>query len=557
MVTTHFYPANRSVSVRKGTTILEAARLAGVTIESPCNGVVTCGKCRVRLDDTSLKQIIRRGTHQLSYAEEAAGHVLSCEAEIIGDIVVQVPDRTSERSLKITSHGRKSTLVLAPYIAKEYSPRESVTSVYAGGELIGVEEGDTAGELYGIVVDIGTTTLVASLVSLLDGSELATASALNPQSLHAQDVLSRIRFASDDKGLEEMRRAVIDEINRLTNQVADKANVRLGRVYEVIFSGNTCMLHLAAGINPAPLGKYPYTPVLNGGEYRESSTLGLNISPFGLVYFPPVISAYVGADITSGILATGLREEKGTVLFVDIGTNGEIAIARDGRIWATSTAAGPAFEGMNITFGMRAGEGAIERFRIAGEGKVEIAVIGGVTATGICGSGLLDIVAELVTTGIITANGKFISTGSVEIPAALKERLVQRDGKTVFMITENVWMTQKDIRQVQLAKGAIHAGMIFLLRATETAAASVAKVLIAGSFGYHLREKSLIAIGLLQSEFEGRIEFVGNTSRTGGESFLLNRESRRVMEQLVGEVDVVELANCPGFDKVFVASLGF
>jgi uncharacterized 2Fe-2S/4Fe-4S cluster protein (DUF4445 family) len=516
-----------------------------------------CGKCRVRLDEASLTRIVRRGAHHLSKDEEADGYVLACATEMTCDIAVHIPDRGDDKSLKITSHGRKASVALDPWVTKEYSAVEGATAVLAGGRVVGLEKGDTTAESYGLVVDIGTTTLVVSLVDLGDGKELAVASALNPQSINAQDVLSRIRFASEAKGLEEMRQGVIDEINRLARQVAEKTGFSRERIYETVFSGNTCMLHLASGVDPASLGRYPYTPLLTGGEYLDSAATGLDISPFGIIYLPPIISAYVGADITSGILATRLHEERETTLFVDIGTNGEMAIAGDGRLWSTSTAAGPAFEGMNISFGMRAGEGAIERFAITADGDVTIGVIGDTDATVICGSGLLDIVAEMVTAGVIAANGRFVSPQSASIPEKLKARLVEKNGKTVFLITDMVWLTQKDIRQVQLAKGAIRAGIQLLLRHTGMTEAAVEKVLIAGSFGYHLRAESLIAIGLLPPEFEERIEFVGNTSKTGGETFLLNRNSRDEMERLVREVEVVELANCQDFNKVFVAALPF
>jgi uncharacterized 2Fe-2S/4Fe-4S cluster protein (DUF4445 family) len=557
MVTVRFYPADRSVSVKRGFTILDAARLAGVVIDSPCDGVVTCGKCRVRLDDASLTRVVHRGAHHLSKDEEDEGHVLACATEMTGDIAVHIPERGADKFLKITSHGRKANVALDPWVTKKYSAGEGVTSVFAGGRVFAQEEGDTEAESYGLVVDIGTTTLVVSLVNLGEGKELAVASALNPQSNHAQDVLSRIRYASEAKGLEEMRKGVIDEINRLTRQVAEEAGLSQKRIYETVLSGNTCMLHLAAGVDPASLGRYPYTPLLTGGEYRDGAAMGLDIAPFGIVYLPPVISAYVGADITSGILATRLYEERKTTLFVDIGTNGEMAIAREGRLWSTSTAAGPAFEGMNITFGMRAGAGAIERFDIAADGDVKIGVISDTDATGICGSGLLDIVAELVTAGVIAANGRFVSVQSASVPEQLKERFVEKNGKTVFLITDKVWLTQKDIRQVQLAKGAIRAGIQLLLRHTGMTETAVEKILIAGSFGYHLRAESLVAIGLLPPEFKDRIEFVGNTSKTGGETFLLNRDSRDEMVRLVHEVEVVELANCQDFDKVFIAALPF
>lgn len=557
MVSVHFLPAGRSISVPRGTTILAAARLAGVTIDSPCNGAVVCDKCAVHLPKDSLQHIEQKGAHRLSRRQQLSGLVLSCAAEVTGDIVVDVLDGQSDRDLKITSHGESVAVALAPHITKVYLPERDTTAVYGGSDVIALEEGDTSAESFGVVVDIGTTTLVVSLVDLTLGVELASASALNPQSRHAQDVLSRIKIASEERGLRDMRDGVIEAIDRLIDETAQTAAVRRGRIYEVIFSGNTCMLHLAAGVNPASLGKYPYTPALVCASWLDAAETGLAIAPGGLIYLPPIISAYVGADITAGLQAVRLHEEEKSVLFVDIGTNGEMALAHGGKLWATSTAAGPAFEGMNIRFGMRAGEGAIERFSLLKDGSVKLKTIGATEAVGICGSGLMDIVAELVSHGVLGNNGKFVKPEAVGLLPALVERLVERDGKTVFLLTGSVWLTQKDVRQVQLAKGAIRAGVEFLLREAGVAASSLDKVLIAGSFGFHLTARSLTTIGLLPAEIAGGIEFVGNTAKSGGEAFLLNRDTRREMAQLVQQISVVELANCPDFDKVFVECLSF
>ncbi|WP_306535256.1 ASKHA domain-containing protein [Geobacter sp.] len=556
MPTVRFLPDDRSIIVPSGTTLLEAGRMAGVTIEAPCNGAGTCGKCRVLVTEENLASLRLPGGSGPFGAGEGVSAVLACHGEIVADLTVTVPER-KEEGLKIAAHGVRGDVTLRPFVVKRYDPVCNETSVVAGDKLLAVEQGDTTDERFGLVVDIGTTTLVAALIDLADGRELATASALNPQSLHAQDILSRIRFASTHRGLDEMRQSVVAEINRLAVDVAGKAGVEPERIYEAVFSGNTTMLYLACGVDPAPLGKYPYTVELRGGCHRSVAETGIAIAPVGMVYLPPVISAYVGADITAGILATRLHEKPGTTLLVDIGTNGEMAIVKDGTLWATSTAAGPAFEGMNITCGMRAGEGAIERFYVRWDGEVEIGVIGGGVATGICGSGLIDIVAELVTAGVIGPNGRFVAADAAGIPAHLRERLVKRDGKPTFRLTEKVSLTQQDIRQVQLAKGAIRAGIELLLRHLGIGAGDVDRVLIAGSFGYHLRAESLTALGLLPSEFSGKIDFVGNTSKTGGEAFLLDRESRREMEILADAVEVVELAAATDFDKVFIATLKF
>jgi len=283
----------------------------------------------------------------------------------------------------------------------------------------------------------------------------------------------------------------------------------------------------------------------------------LCISDIGLIYLPPIISSYVGPDITSGILATRLQDRKGTTLFVDIGTNGEMVIARNGKLSATSTAAGPAFEGMNITYGMRAEKGAIEYFNIEEDGSIKIKTIEDGTAIGICGSGLMDIVGELVANKVIGKSGRFSKAEVSDLPEILSKRLTKVDGKAAFEVAEGIYLTQKDIRQVQLAKGAVRAGIEFLMNSKNVAADEVDKIQIAGSFGYHLRAKSLINIGLLPSEFEGKIDFVGNTSKSGGHALLLNKSYRSEMEKLVKEIEVIELSNGENFEKIFVSALSF
>lgn len=556
MVKVSFVTNNKSVTVEKGTTILEAARKIGIVIESPCNAVGVCGKCKVKVPLSNLVNIIQDGKHLLSEDEQAQGFVLSCSARVMADVVVEIISKNSNKTLQILNHGESFDIKLDSYIKKEYKDNGK-TYVYAGEQIIGEEEGDTTALIYGIVVDIGTTTLVATLVNINTGEELSSVSALNPQSIYAQDVLSRIKFASDEKGLNIMYSSIIKEVSGLIEKNTKETGIDKRYIYEVIFSGNTCMIHLAANVNPYSLGKYPYTPVIRGGSYLSANDHKLNISSKGLIYLPPIISSYVGPDITSGILATRLQDRKGTTLFVDIGTNGEMVIARDGKLSSTSTAAGPAFEGMNITYGMRAQRGAIEYFNIEKDGSIEIKTIEDGVAIGICGSGLLDIVGELVANKVIGKSGRFASIENSSLPEVLRERLVKLDGKNAFKITEGIFLTQKDIRQVQLAKGAVRSGIEFLMQSKKVEANEVDKIQIAGSFGYHLRSKSLTNIGLLPKEFEGKIDFVGNTSKSGGHAFLLNKEYRIELENIVKNIEVIELSNGENFDKIFVKSLSF
>jgi uncharacterized 2Fe-2S/4Fe-4S cluster protein (DUF4445 family) len=264
----------------------------------------------------------------------------------------------------------------------------------------------------------------------------------------------------------------------------------------------------------------------------------------------------VGADITSGILASALDKKTGTTVFIDIGTNGEMVLAKDGRLAASSTAAGPAFEGMNISCGMRASQGAIESFSIADD-VVSYTVIGDDAITGICGSGLLDIAGELVRTGVIGRNGRFTNPDSETIAPALLKKIRSHDGKNAFFITDTVYLSQKDIRQIQLAKGAIRCGIEMLLAHFNMAACDVDTLEIAGSFGYHLNEASLLNIGLLPPAFAGKTAFVGNTSMSGATAFLLNTGFRSQMADLVKTIDVVELANDESFEKNFITYLSF
>lgn len=556
MVKINFVSNNKSVIVEKGTTILEAARKIGVIIESPCNAVGVCGKCKVKVVSNNLKSIIQDGVHHLSEEEKAKGFVLSCQAKVMADVDVEVKIKNSNKTLKILNYGESFHIQLDNYISKQYRDDEK-TYVYAGEQLIGKEEGNTTALNYGIVVDIGTTTLVASLVNINSGEEIYSVSALNPQSIHAQDVLSRIKFASDEKGLDIMCNGIIEELNSLVAEITNQTGIDKKNIYEAIFSGNTCMIYLASRVNPYSLGKYPYDTVIKGGSYLSAKDHNFNISEIGIIYLPPIISAYVGPDITSGVLASRLQDRKGITLFVDIGTNGEMVIGRDGKLSATSTAAGPAFEGMNIAYGMRAQRGAIEYFNIEEDGSIEIETIENQKAIGICGSGLLDIVGELVSNNVIGKNGKFSCCENTDINEALRKRLVKLGGKIAFEISEGVFLTQKDIRQVQLAKGAVRSGIEFLMKNKEVHAKDVDTIKIAGAFGYHLRAKSLINIGLLPKEFEGKIEFVGNTSKSGGHAFLANKKYRQEMEQLVKEIEVVELSKGKDFDKIFVECLSF
>lgn len=551
----YFQQQEQRVVVPSGTTILAAARRAGIIVESPCDGIGTCGKCMVRLVDAPPEHYHCEEAHyQLTTDQLAESMVLACHTQVLGDLTVLAADTERQnRSLKIVSGGAGFEYPLDPWITKQFAAGR--TKVFAGDQFVGEEDGDTTEKLYGLAIDIGTTTLVAALIDLRSGKELASLSALNPQSLHAQDVITRIHMASKPEGLKLLHDAICDAFNHMIGELCQDSGVAAKHIYEVIYSGNTTMLHLACNVNPELLGQFPYTTVMKGGNTLPAGEL--MISPFGDIYLPPIISAYVGPDITSGVLAGQLEKKPGTTLFIDIGTNGEMILAQDGRLAGTSTAAGPAFEGMNITCGMRAGDGALEFYQIEEDGSIKTHVLGDGEAVGICGSGLLDIIGELVRVGVIGKTGRLIQPAKGKYPDALKASMKEKDGKPVFYVTKNVYITQADIRQVQLAKGAVRAGVEMLMAALGVAPEKVDCVQIAGSFGYHLQESSLLNQGMLPAAFRGKVEFVGNTSQSGARAFLINRGTRSYMEGLVRNIRDVELSQDPKFQDVFVRALGF
>ena len=544
-----------AVAVPDGASLLEAARKAGLVMESPCNGAGSCGKCRVRaFAERSASLEHKPSQHRISPEDAAKGWTLGCQTLVHGDVRVEMAEAALHEKLEILAEGNALSVAIKPWISKRYNATLHVTDVLADGRAISSEDGNTTAALYGLAVDIGTTTLVVALVDLSTGRELGAASALNPQARHAQDVLSRISMGSDPQGLKTLHDVLLDELNRLVDELTTKLSVSRERIYEAVFAGNTTMITLAVGRSPLSLGKYPYKVEIETSAHYHASDVGLKIAPSGLVWLPPVISAYVGADLTAGLLATRLDQLSGTTLLVDVGTNGEMILAVDGKLTATSTAAGPAFEGMNITSGMRASKGAIERVSL--DGGVDFRTIGNEPPIGLCGSGVLDAIGELAAQGIVDRNGRFTAPDSA-VGQRWARNLRPEQGKPAFHIAGPVVVTQRDVRQVQLAKGAVRAGIELMLRSVGLRAEDVDRVLIAGSFGYHLRTQSLLNLGMLPPGFGNRVEFVGNTSKSGAVAFLLNRDTRREVTEIVKSITALELANAPDFQPTFIASLSF
>ncbi|MCY2927458.1 MAG: ASKHA domain-containing protein [Planctomycetota bacterium] len=428
------------------------------------------------------------------------------------------------------------------------------------------ELGDTSKHCYGVAVDIGTTTLVASLMDLCTGEELAIASSINPQTSFGDDVVSRIMHAGTEKGLKELRAAVVTAISSLIDRVCESAGIPRDRIYDFACAGNTTMEHLFCGVDVSPLAVVPFVSAFGRGLVLSAEDVGLKLHPRAAVYVFPVIGGFVGGDTVAGMVATKLADHKRPVLLVDVGTNGEIVLAADGQFLAASTAAGPAFEGARIACGMRAAAGAIEKVIIDG-GDLQINVIDHARPTGLCGSGLIDLAAELLTAGLINSGGRLLPPA--DLPAGLSEALRRRvrlnaEGRVEFVLVEAdahgpcVFLSERDVRELQLATGAIRAGVNILLRRAGLRTQDLHSVLIAGGFGSFIRRSKAQRIGLLPEGLpHERIRYVGNASLDGAKWALLSTRAHDLAETLARQTRHVNLSEDLEFQMEFAEAMLF
>ena len=602
-----FQPSGRSVFVLEGTTVFEAAVRAGLLLLSPCGGKGTCGKCRVRMV-AGPSPATASARDVFSAGEIDDGFRLACQARIEADTIVDVPEsslfETHQRILTATTGSQQ---VGVPAVCKTYvelppptdtdpvsdlARLERVTgplqiplpllqdlpgalrrneyrgtaAVY-GSELLALEAGHTEDECFGVAVDLGTTTIVAVLMDLRDGRELAVTAAMNPQINEGDDVISRItKTREDPAALAALQAAAVNEINRLIAEAAEQAGIRTDRIYDVTVAGNTTMLHLFCGLSPAALGELPFPPVYSRALCVPASALGLQIHDGGKVYVFPVIGGFVGGDTVAGILATSLHTSEDPVLFVDVGTNGEIVLAHAGRLLATSTAAGPAFEGARITAGMRATDGAIEKISHSGEDLL-YNVIGNTAPSGICGTALIDVTAEMLRLGVLDSSGRVLAASEVDaaVPGPIRERLHEQDGQVDFLLVAAaetstgtaLYLRQRDIRELQLATGAIRAGIRIMLRRAELEPEDLARVLIAGGFGNFIRRSNACRIGLLPPLPRERVQFVGNASSMGAKTVLAASEQRETAARIATITEHVDLSMDPEFQMEFGMAMLF
>jgi uncharacterized 2Fe-2S/4Fe-4S cluster protein (DUF4445 family) len=599
-----FEPSGRTVHVLPGTVILEAAARAGFIIQSPCGGAGKCGKCLVHVrhglcppSDTDIATLgsIRAGE----------GSRLACQARITSPLTIEIPDHSLFQSqqqiltadtgdsvevrprvrkvcVHLSAPSQHDTLSDADRLLAALPPcvmtidalrslpgalRQSnftVTGTLVDNDLIAVEPGDTTKACYGIAVDIGSTTMVATLVDLNTGTDVMVAARVNPQTSFGDDVISRIQHCrTEPAGLSKLQGAVIDGINHLIAELERKTHIDRRQVYEIVLAGNTTMQELVCGIDPSALGELPFVPAFRDAVETKASDLRLNIAHQAKVYVFPQIGSFVGGDTVAGIIATRLDRTTKPSLLVDIGTNGEIVLAYGGRLLATSVAAGPAFEGARIINGMRAAPGAIEKVIL--DGDVRLNIIGNTKPAGICGTGLIDAAAELLRVGILDVTGRLLSPSEVPtgLPAALRDRLVEQNGETNFLLVsaresatkEPLFIYQRDIRELQLANAAIRAGINILLRTAGLSPEDLDTILLAGAFGNFIRRNHARRIGMLPPIPCQRIRFVGNTASFGAKRALLSVEEKDYADRVAKATQHVDLSLDPEFQAEFSAAM--
>ena len=600
-------PENSTIVVPPETNILEALTDAGVSIVSACGARGTCGKCLIIVEDGALSPLTKAELSFLTKEQLESGMRLACQAKITQDTIITVPDTSRALEIQILLGGESRPVNLAPNVSKHYVelPAQTLvdsvslfdhlkrtlnlradlradlvllrqfaevlhtwdnklTAVICGDRLIALEQGDTTARRYGIAFDVGTTTIVGTLVDLNTGEDVEIAPAVNPQSQHGHDVIARITHTVDsDDGLDILQQAVIGAVNQIIETVCQSANVQSEEIYEMTVVGNSTMLHLFLGLNPRSLGTMPYVPVISHPAEISAADLGIKINQAANVHTLPNIAGFIGADTVGAILAANfdLADDAAVKILADMGTNCELVLRKENQLFACSTAAGPAFEGAKIKHGMYAGSGAIERVYL--DDDCHYQVIGNGEPKGICGSGLVDIGAELLRVGIVDTTGRMLPAEELNdnISAKLKERILKNE-TVEFVVAHTdgnapITLTQRDIRELQLAKGAIRTGIEVLLRQADLQLDDIDELCVAGGFGNYLNKENAIRLGLIPEILPERITFIGNAAMAGAKMALISQEVRERSIKIARTTQHLQIADTPDFQMLYMESMMF
>lgn len=623
-----FMPSGRRGRVPAGQTLLEAARQLGVDIESICGGRMTCNKCPVRLESGNFQKhgIISQDSHLSPASDEEIAFLakrgwedyrLSCQAEVCGDALIFVPEESRGKKQIIRKTATERVIDIQPAIRQVYVEVEraelgehrgdwgrlqealrtqwqieataidlpvlrqlqaalrkekwAVTvTLWQGREVIDVQPGYAEGA-YGLAVDIGSTTVAGFLCDLRTGEILATHSMMNPQVTYGEDLMSRVSYAmTNDDGLGKMHKSIIGALNQLAVNVAHQAGLKARNIHEAVLVGNTTMTHILLGINPIELGGAPFALANRDAMDVKARDLGLRLHRGANVHILPAQAGHVGADNVGVLIAEEPYEQADIVLTVDVGTNAEIVLGNKKWMYSASSPTGPAFEGAQIAYGMRAAPGAIERVRVDpltkvgrfrvigeerwsdewGEGAAQSAYL----AVGICGSGIIEVVAELFLAGVIQPDGRFD-------PAGVHERVVWEGRKGAYVLAtaeqtatgEPILVTQDDVRNIQLAKAALYAGAKLLMK--RAGVGQVDRIVMAGAFGSYIDPKYAMLLGLIPDCALDKVSAVGNAAGDGARIALLNRHKRLEAQRISQWVTYIETAIDPDFQDEFVGAI--
>jgi uncharacterized 2Fe-2S/4Fe-4S cluster protein (DUF4445 family) len=603
-----FEPYGRMVEAKISSTLLDVAQKNGIGIRSECGGKQVCGKCRVIVNDQAgLNHITDREKPVLSEDEITNGYRLACETRLTSGsdkVTVMVPAESRLRPRRFTEWSEERRVRPEPTVKKYpvtvtkpsledrmsdverlldafqrehglgdlavdlqierelpnalHSSDAITATIWDESEIISIEAGNTSEKLFGLAIDVGTSKISCSLVNLGNGEAIRSVSMENPQIAYGEDVISRIAFSQERAGNRRvLQESVIGGVNVLVGQLCSEMGLRTENIYEAVLVGNTAMHHLLLGLEPKYLARSPFTPVSRSLVDVKARDLGIGINSCGHVLFLPIIDGFVGADAVADILSAGIYRSGGPALLLDIGTNTEVILRHGGRIICCSCASGPAFEGVHIDHGMKAVDGAIESIRIDKETHdVGFKVLGEGKPVGLCGSAIIDAVAQLLRIGIINNIGKF--NAGIKTP-----RLREAEKNKEFVIAwseeagidSDITISERDINEVLLAKAAIYSAGAVLMKKMGVEKEELRKVLIAGAFGSHVDKRNAKAIGLIPDIDDGRISFLGNAALAGAKMVLSSRSMRRRAEDIPSEVEYVELAISEEFRREFTNAL--
>ncbi|WP_455281317.1 ASKHA domain-containing protein [[Eubacterium] cellulosolvens] len=594
-----------TLTLKKNEILLDNLRKRGTKLLSMCGGHGICGKCIVRIYSSEKLTPTTTEKKLLSKSDLASGYRLACLVKTLKRtrLKIEIPPESEETQQRLVVSGFMPKISIQPTIKKVYleikpptlndpksdlqrltsalekicrfritdinynSLKELATvlryddwkvtvSIFKNREIVRIESGDTSKSCYGFSVDIGTTKLAGYLINLLNGQTVSTVSNLNPQSKFGEDIIARITFTMKDiKSMAEINRCIIEGINSLIKEACNNAGISSNEILDVSVAGNTAMHHIFLGISPRYLSLAPYPPVLSRGFEVRALDLGLNTNIGSRVYLLPVVAGFVGGDAVADVIATGIHSANDLSMLIDIGTNAEIILGTKKKLVSCSCASGPAFEGSHIRHGMRASKGAIERIWIDPRSfDVSFKVIGNTKPVGICGSAVVEGIAEMLRTGIIDSRGRMNQNNkSIRKKNVSLEFLIA--DRSDSGINDDIVITQSDIREIQLAKAAVYTGISILMKHMRVKPKEIKKFYLAGAFGTYIDPTSAIDLGMFPEIPLERIQFVGNTAGSGARMTLISNPTRKLVERIIKKIDYIELGANPNFQKEFISSM--